>query len=284
MPAAISSPTAKSLLLDLLSTLRRGSMPVRALLEAGSLFGITENSLRVALTRGLVEGLLERDERGAYRLGERARAVAERVASWRQLEARVRPWSGAWLMVLTPGRAGSRPAQRRHVRALRLFGFRELARGVTLRPDNLTGGVDAARTELTRLELAPGSIVGELRGLDPLTDARARALWDADGLVDAYRRMCRELDASARRIATLPEAAALVESFRTGGAVLRRLTLDPLLPEPIVPAGERAALLAAMGRYDAVGRDCWAPFLSRHGIRHRSAPTDTRAHAWGDFS
>jgi len=284
MPAATSSPTAKSLLLDLLSTLRKGSMPVRALLEAGSLFGITENSLRVALTRGLVEGLLERDERGAYRLGERARAVAERVVSWRRLEERVRPWSGAWLMVLAPARTGSRPAQRRHVRALRLFGFRELARGVALRPDNLTGGVDAARAELTRLELAPGSIVGELRGLDPLTDARARALWDADGLVDGYRRMCRELDASARRIATLSETAALVESFRTGGAVLRRLTLDPLLPEPIVPAGERAALLAAMGRYDAVGRDCWAPFLSRHGIRHRSTPTDTRAHAWGDFS
>lgn len=284
MPTTTSSPTAKSLLLDLLATLRRGSMPVRALLEAGSLFGISENNLRVALTRGLAEGLLERDERGAYRLGARARAVAERVSSWRRLETRVRPWAGAWLTVLAPGPVGSRAARRRHARALRLLGFRELARGIAVRPDNLTGGVDAVRAELTRLELASGSIVGELRGLDTMTDARARSLWSSDRLVEVYHRRCRELDASVQRIASLPEGAAMVESFRVGGAVLRELTLDPLLPEPIVPAGERAALLAAMDRYDAVGRDCWAPFLTRHGIRHRRAPTDSRAHAGGDLA
>ena len=33
-------PTAKSLVLDLLSTLQRGTMPVRALVDAGALFGL----------------------------------------------------------------------------------------------------------------------------------------------------------------------------------------------------------------------------------------------------
>ena len=68
-------PTAKSLILDLLSTLRRGSMPVRALVAAGSFFGIEENALRVALTRLLARGLVERDERGQYRAGSRAGAL-----------------------------------------------------------------------------------------------------------------------------------------------------------------------------------------------------------------
>ena len=36
----------RSLILDLLSTLSRGSMPVRALVRAGDLFGISENNLR----------------------------------------------------------------------------------------------------------------------------------------------------------------------------------------------------------------------------------------------
>ncbi len=64
-------PTAKTLLLDLLSTVSHGSCPVRALLEAAELFGIRENSLRVALVRLRAGGLVERDERGCYRLANR---------------------------------------------------------------------------------------------------------------------------------------------------------------------------------------------------------------------
>src|SRR5690606_6852301 len=144
---------AKSLILDLLSTLRRGSMPVRALVEAGALFGVAEGSVRVALTRLRADGLVERDERGSYRLGAKARAVSERVRGWRRLDERVRAWNGAWLAVLAaPGArsAPARAAQRGHARALRLLGFRELTRDVAVRPDNLAGGIDAVRAELAR--------------------------------------------------------------------------------------------------------------------------------------
>ncbi|MEB2344024.1 MAG: PaaX family transcriptional regulator [Deltaproteobacteria bacterium] len=275
--------SARSLILDLLSTLRRGSMPVRALVEAGALFGLAEGSVRVALTRLLAEGLVERDERGSYRLGAGARAVSERVTGWRRLDERLRVWNGSWLVVLAAKAA--RPAGRRaraaHERALRLLGFRELAPGTALRPDNLAGGIDAARAELVRLGLAAGSLSAELRALDPVTDARARGLWDGAALVAGYRRGVRELDRSRRRLAQRSESAAMVESFRLGGAMLRRLALDPLLPEPIVPGAERAALVEAMRRYDEAGRACWAPFLERHGVRHRRAPADTRALARG---
>jgi len=48
---AATHPTAKSLTIDLLSTLRGGSMPVRALVASGALFGIAENNVRVTLAR-----------------------------------------------------------------------------------------------------------------------------------------------------------------------------------------------------------------------------------------
>src|SRR5262249_42721908 len=48
---AVVQPTAKSLILDLLSTIGERSMPVRALVAAADLFAIEENSLRVALAR-----------------------------------------------------------------------------------------------------------------------------------------------------------------------------------------------------------------------------------------
>ena len=53
----------------------------------------------------------------------------------------------------------------------------------------------------------------------------------------------------------------MTESFRLGGQAIRQIVLDPLLPEPIVPAAERAALVAALRRYDRMGRSCWAEFM-----------------------
>src|SRR3990172_10296135 len=62
-------PTARSFVLDLLSTLKRGAMPVRAVVAAAEGFGIAGNSIRVALARLLAAGRIERDERRCYRLG-----------------------------------------------------------------------------------------------------------------------------------------------------------------------------------------------------------------------
>jgi hypothetical protein len=57
-------PTAKSVILDLLSSLRGRAMPVRALVAAGGLFDISAESMRVALARLLQRGTSERGARG----------------------------------------------------------------------------------------------------------------------------------------------------------------------------------------------------------------------------
>src|SRR5258705_236266 len=147
MPA----PSPRSLVLDLLSTLRGESMPVGALVAAGQLFGIAENGMRVAVTRLLAGSELLRDERGPYRLR-----------------------------------------------------------------------------------------------LDAAGDAGARGLWDVAGLRARYRRERGALAASEARLARRSESAAMVESFRLGGRVIRELVRDPLLPEPLLPAAERRALVAAL--------------------------------------
>lgn len=275
------TPSAKSLVLDLLSTLRRGAMPVRALVEAASLFGIAENSVRVALSRLSAAGLVESDERGRYRMGSSAAAVRDRVTSWRRLDERVVDWRGDWIAVLPAAGGTARAERRRSERALRWMGFRELRRGLSIRPDNLAGGIDAVRSELHEMGLASGALVCELRALDEWSEARARSLWDAEERAAVYRALRRGIEASARRLRRLPESEAMVESFLRGGPVLRQLVLDPLLPESIEPGAERHALVEAMRGYDALGRECWARLLARHDVPHRAAPVDTRAVAPG---
>ena len=269
-------PTPRSLIVDLLSTLRRGSMPVAALCQAAALFGIADGSVRVALHRLQAEGRVESDERGQYRLGAAAAPVQAVVAGWRDLDRRTRAWNGRWIAVHGDVARRSRTRIDPAARALRLFGFESLAPGLWVRPANLREGVDGVRAALKELGLPAAALVYEIGELDPATDARARSLWDGEALVGGYRAARREIDASSARLPRLPEADAMVESFRLGGRVLQQLVLDPLLPAPLVDERERRALVESMRAYDRLGRAAWAVFLGRHGVPHRTAPADTR--------
>ena len=280
----MTSPTAKSFVLDLLSTLRRGSMPVSALVEAGELFDIAENSVRVALTRLRSANQVQRDARGRYRLGEGARPVGSRVTSWREVGRRLRRWDAGWVGVLEGTRpsGGTRAELRRRSQALRFLGFRALKASLSVRPDNLRGGCRALQAELADLGLPAGDLVFELRALDSVTEGRARGLWSAESLRDAHRKLRAKLEKSAARLAGMPVERAMVESFLLGGRVIQQLVLDPLLPDAIVSGAERRELLESMRRYDRLGRNAWADFLARFDVPHRSAPADTRMGAGAD--
>src|SRR5262245_46073363 len=108
-------PSAKSLTLDLLSSLRGQAMPVAALVAAAALFGIDANALRVAIARLLAAGRIARDERGQYRLGPAAHAVDRRVLGARAAEREVGDWDGGWWLL----RRGARPASRSHAQRRR---------------------------------------------------------------------------------------------------------------------------------------------------------------------
>jgi phenylacetic acid degradation operon negative regulatory protein len=263
-------PSPKSLILDLLSTLAGGTMPVGALVQAGRLFELAENSTRVALARLLASGQVERDERGRYRLGGRAAPVDRQVHAWRRLEDRLTPWDGSWVGACAGAVEGGSRA-----RALRLLGFRELAPGLEVRPQNLHGGANAVREELRQLGLGD-ALVFELTGLDLATQLRATRLWDVEELRRTYLTCRAELEDSRKRLVAAGEREGMVESYIVGGRVIRQLAFDPLLPEPILPAAERDALVEAMRRYDQLGRAHWAGFLERHGVLARGTPLHAR--------
>jgi len=277
----VRPPTARSLTLDLLSSLRGHSLPVAAIVAAANLFEVQENSVRVAVARLLASGRIERDARGRYRLGAQADPVDRQVRGWRHLEEHLRPWDGAWTGVhLGELPLPRRRAGKRRSRALRFKGFALLSPGLAVRPDNLQMPLEVLRTELHELGLEAGAVVFGIRDLDPASDARSRGLWNTAELCDGYRRSIQDLERSRLQLGQIEPEAAMVESFLLGGRVIRQLVLDPLLPEPILPASERSALVAALRDYDACGRQVWSSFMARHGAAHignSGAPADTRA-------
>jgi phenylacetic acid degradation operon negative regulatory protein len=256
--------SAKSVIVELLSAhpLESESVPVRQLVRAASVFDIAENSVRVAIVRLRAEGIVDSTERGQYQLGPTARPINDRVTAWRHANDAMRVWDGGWVGVLTAHLPRTdRPALRKRNQALKLLGFRELRAGLSVRPDNLSGGVGAMRQRLLDLGLEPDAVVFRLSELPPGEEAETRGLWDVARMRALYADLVDQLDSSREAIGKMQLTAALRESFLLGREALRQIVLDPLLPEPLVPSRERVALIEAMRQYDAAGRELWRSFL-----------------------
>lgn len=250
--------TPRSLILNLLLATEGEGQSARELIAGCALFGIREGSVRVALARLAAEGLIEPTRRGAYRLGPRAAPLAEDVATWREAEERVRDWSGGWIAVHVGALGRSnRVALRARDRALAMLGLRELDRGLYVRPDNLVGGVREVRERLRKLGLDAAAAVFVATDFDPERETRARGLWDGEELTRRYRTTRAALERWRARSASLDPESAAREAYELGNDAIRLLVFDPLLPPPLVDAGERRALAAAVREHDQLGRTFW---------------------------
>jgi len=251
---------------------------VRGPMRVATLFGITENNVRVTLARLLARGVVERDERGRYRISAEASGVQRHVASWEKLEDRMVAWDGGWIGVHTAGLPKSnRAASSRRLRAFDLLGLKEMQPDLWVRPDNLRGGIEAMRNRLDDLGLEPGALVCLLTELDRRTEGRARRLWNVQALQGGYRKMRGSLQRSAERLPGIPLEKSIVESFVLGGECLRQVALDPLLPEQILPAGERRRFIKELQRYDRIGREYWWRFMREHAEEIYSPPIQAHA-------
>lgn len=248
----------RNLILNLLLASDGAPMPVREAVSACALFGIRENSVRVALARLAAAGMVEAVGRGAYRLGPAASGLAADVSTWRDAGQRVADWNGAWIAahVGSLGRS-DRVALRSRQRALALLGMRELDRGLHVRPDNLVGGVGAVRARLLKLGLDTDAAVFVARDFDAVRERRARALWDGKALNKGYRETRRRLEDWLARAGKLAPDVAARESFLLGNDAIRQLVFDPLLPAPLVDVDARSAFVDTVQQFDRAGHAIW---------------------------
>lgn len=256
-------PTAKSVVLELLVAAGGAPLPVRLAVAACELFDISQNNVRVALVRLGSAGLIEAAGRGEYRLAEGAKDLAREVMSWRSAEERVKSWGGGYVAVFSGALGRSdRVALRRRARALSILGFAEIERGLFLRPDNLTGGVDGVRTRLFALGLERQAPVFAAGAFEPDYEARIAKLWDGKALTLSYKQGRLELERWLRRADELEPDVAAREAFLLGGRAIRQIVYDPLLPPPLVDVGERRAFIETMKTMDREGRRIWKRFFA----------------------
>jgi phenylacetic acid degradation operon negative regulatory protein len=272
-------PQPRTLILNLLLAAKGQPLMARDAVASCELFGIRENSARVTLVRLATAGLIEAAGRGAYRLGPSGTGLAAEVATWRDADRRVREWTGGWIAVHVGALGRSdRVALRARDRALALVGLRELDRGLHVRPDNLVGGVAAARERLYKLGLDPSAPVFVVNDLDAGRELRARKLWDGKALTKSYRDTRRRLADWLERADELEPRVAARESFLLGNKAIRQLVFDPLLPAPLVDVTERRSFVETVVRYDRAGRAIWRQLLSTPVEPSNDVPPAARVH------
>lgn len=244
-------------------------LPTRVLVRSGELFGISEGTTRVALSRMVSAGELVVDGDAHVLAGRLLVRQARQQASRSPV---ARPWTGDWTMavVIESGRpVAARAELRRAMDTLRLAERRE---GVWLRPDNLDSGwADAAdavvdaqcQRFVVRLDSdrRRRSGAGPDDGPDRVAAAELAArLWDLDGWAARARDLQREL---ARLVVALDagDTDALAPGFVLSAAVLRHLVSDPLLPPELLagwgPEWPGDSLRADYSRYDRAFKSLW---------------------------
>ncbi len=260
--------TARELVIDFLSNRYPREMSVQEIAGVGIALGFSEQSLRMALTRLVEQSVAASTARGRYRLSPSGEAMRDEVRKWRKLDDLAKPWSGAWIGVFDAAIPRSdRAALRRHERAMRLRGFRELQSGLWIRPANLRNSVDELRVHLRALGLHPSALVAGLHDFDDEARAKATGLWDTAAMLATYRALAEELIASKRKLERLPLDTAAAESMVLGRDVIRHINLDPVLPEELMPNRVLSNLIRVMTDYDQSARQIWRRFMRAHAPR-----------------
>lgn len=211
---------SRSLVLSLLLGMRRQRRPGGQLVAWCGLFGVSEGTARVALSRMVRAGEL-RNEDGVYALSGRLRArVVEQDFA---IVPKYRDHDGQWSMYLVVAEART-AADRAALRtAFRHAHLAERREGVWLRPANLATVMPVVVAEQCEsYTVRPES-----------PRALAGALFDLSGWSTAAAACTAELRRATQQ---LPDPRAIAYSFEVGTRTVAHLRADPLLPSELLPS------------------------------------------------
>jgi phenylacetic acid degradation operon negative regulatory protein len=210
-------------------------LPVAQLVRLTSLFGLSENRARVALSRMVASGEATSDGSGRYRLAGHLAARQSRQSASRA--GATAEYDGAWWLAVVTTTGSTAEVRGARRRALAYARLGELREGVWMRPANLALHLpDPLDGDIELMTAHPEDAV-----------ALAHRLWDLAAWSARARHLLQRLD-----LLVPDRPAALAPGFELSAAVLRHLQADPLLPPALVPADwPGASLRATYDRWDA---------------------------------
>lgn len=216
--------SARSVILSVLLAAHPPEAPVADVVNIAEAFGIQPVATRVALTRMVAAGDLDRTS-ATYRLSPRL-LVRQGRQDRLLAAAAIEPWDNRWRMVAVASSGESAAVRAAGRVCLREQRFAELREGLWLRPDNL--GRDL-----------PPALMPWVQTFTAIPDENPQSLAQRLFDVDTWIETAGELAAGMQR------ASSPIDRITVAAAMVRHLLTDPLLPAQLLDRGWPGPLLRA---------------------------------------
>lgn len=264
----IQKINTRHLIIDLFLGAASTQLSIQHLLIGAKVFGITDNGIRVAVTRLMSEGMLQSHDRGIYQLTDQAKHWARLMLNRKQGIKQTKTWNHQYLAVFT-GHLGrvDRTALKKRERALFQYGFRELETGIYIRPDNLTDAMLRLFRELKDLGLEPDAKMCVISEFDDITEHILPELWDGNKLNRQYHYYIDKISTWLNQYVALEIEEAAYESFFLGRESISLLMRDPLLPQPFVDETLRNQFAHVVQQLDQTGLKIWQTIYDQHDAK-----------------
>jgi phenylacetic acid degradation operon negative regulatory protein len=237
------------------------------------MFGISEGTVRVALTRMVTTGELETNGDGRYELIGHLRKRQTRQDQSRTGVAEGN-WDGDWEMGIVDSAEARSAVLRAELRtALKRLRLGELREGVWLRPNNL----DPKRLPEDRMFADESARWFTAQPTDAI-DTTQR-LWELAGWNKTANSLFDELRTETKTLTRAVADQDLARAFTLSATVLRHFQADPLLPLQLLPkhwAGQK--LREQFETFDIVFQRCWRTCSGRENLPSRTQCTLTVGH------
>jgi phenylacetic acid degradation operon negative regulatory protein len=225
---------------------------------ACSLFGVSENSARVAMARLVAEGQLKSAGRGVYTLGKEAVYTGQDIQSWSNRLTATCAWNGNFYAVFTAhlGRSNRKQLQAR-TKAFTLMGFREFEQGLFVRPANLAIGLDGVLQKLQAQGVEKQCIAFEMLPVNEAQTKSLQKLWEIRKLEKHYVSHTRKLNDWMQGYTRMKLEKAARDAYLVGSEAIYEVRRDPLLPAEWIDAAARQQFFESVLRFDETGTRVW---------------------------
>lgn len=253
-----TNASPKQLILGLMLAGKGRQVKAAHMVMACSLFGVSENSARVAMARLAAEGQLKSAGRGVYTLGKQAVFTGQDIQSWSNRLTATCPWKGNFYAAFTShlGRSNRKQLQARE-KALALMGFREFQQGLFVRPANLSMGLSGIQEKLLAQGVEKDILVFELLPANASQLKTLQKLWDLRKLEKHYKSHTKKLNDWMQGYSRMKLEKAARDAYLVGSQAIYEVRRDPLLPAEWIDAAARQQFFESVLRFDETGTRVW---------------------------
>lgn len=267
-------PSAQKLILDVLKLNQPYHSNVRNIIQLGDVFDISENTMRVTLTRLCRSGLIDSPKRGFYKITPKATEVEQELWNWRKQQDIVQDWHGDYVMLSyekTPQQDSI--THKKNQKYLKLMGFAVFEHSLYIRPNNLVYPPNMIKEKLIKLGITTPFTIFIAQGFELGNEQLIQKLWQPAKINQYYSEHTDKMRHWMMHQHLYSQRQLIQESYLICQDAIRHIFFDPLLPEPYIVTQKRQDFLEMTIRFEHNGIKLWRDYCNNRKPTDRTRNT-----------